>query len=72
MEGILPLKTMFILPMYHIYGLNYIMMLHLYNQSPLHILPGFEPVQFLTTIQEKKVREAFRIRFKANNILHIN
>ena len=56
MEGILPLKTMFILPMYHIYGLNYIMMLHLYNQSPLHILPGFEPVQFLTTIQEKKVR----------------
>ena len=59
MEGVLPLTTMCILPMYHIYGLNYIMMLHLYNKSKLHILPGFEPVQFLSTIQDKKVKLRF-------------
>ncbi|XP_066924216.1 uncharacterized protein [Clytia hemisphaerica] len=55
LEGMLPKKTLCFLPIYHIYGLNYIMMLHLYNRSQLHVVPGFDPVQFLSLIQEKKI-----------------
>ena len=59
LEGMLPMTTICILPLYHIYGLNVIMILHMYNRSKLHILPGFEPEKFLTTIQEKKVKHLY-------------
>jgi len=50
-----PASILCMLPMYHIYGLSYIMLLHLYLKSRVHVLQGFEPQQFLSTLQNRKV-----------------
>eukprot|EP00111_Clytia_hemisphaerica_P021780 TCONS_00064045-protein len=51
----MPKDILAVLPMYHIYGLNFILLTNLYHGNTVHSLPGFDPVQFLSCIQDNKV-----------------
>lgn len=55
MEGFVTSSILSVLPMYHIYGIAFVMMVHLYNNCTLHVLESFIPEKFLSVIQERKI-----------------
>lgn len=51
----MPKEALAVLPLFHIYGLHVIGLCNLYYGNTVHTLPGFEPTQFLSCIQNNKV-----------------
>lgn len=51
----MPKDILAVLPMFHIYGLNFILLTNLYHGGTIHTLPAFDPVQFLTTIEKNQI-----------------
>jgi Acyl-CoA synthetases (AMP-forming)/AMP-acid ligases II len=51
----MPKDILAVLPMYHIYGLNFILLTNMYHGNTIHSLPAFDPVTFLSCIQNNKV-----------------
>ena len=58
--GPFPMTSLLLLPMYHLGGLLCDFFLQTHNKSKVHIVPGFDPVQFLTVIQDNKVQKMFQ------------
>ena len=52
----MPKDILAVLPFYHIYGLNFILLTNMYHGNTIHSLPAFDPVTFLSCIQNNKVR----------------
>ena len=48
-------NVLFLLPMFHVYGVAYIGLMHLLHGATAVSLPSFDPITFLTAIQEYKV-----------------
>lgn len=48
-------KSLLLLPMFHVGGILLNLFVQLHNKNKIHIVPGFDPVQFLSTIQDNKV-----------------
>lgn len=55
-EGIYDSKSLLLLPMYHVGGILCNFFVQLHNKNKVHIVSGFDPVKFLSTIQENKVQ----------------
>ena len=60
-EEIYDSKSLLLLPMYHVGGLiSFFVPLH--NKNKTNILPGFDPEQFLSTIQQNKVSKEKKLK----------
>ena len=58
----MPKDVLAVLPMFHIYGLNVIKLCNFYYGNTVHSLPAFEPAQFLSCLQNNKVRFTFYLQ----------
>ncbi|XP_057304021.1 uncharacterized protein LOC130641298 [Hydractinia symbiolongicarpus] len=59
-DGVTPhklTKALCVLPMFHIYGLVYIMFVHLVRGFTLYTLPSFDPETFLSALQNHKIEK---------------
>lgn len=60
-------KELLFLPLYHVYGLASITYSSLIHSTHLVILSGFQPEQFLATIEKHKVSTVLRELFSEKN-----
>ena len=62
-------RTLMTMPLFHISGIG-ISNASLMLGSPLYILPAYDPIKVLETIQEKKIEQAFMVPTMWQMLLH--